>query len=392
MEDREKIVKDLAEEEAAEVETTETVADVKEEGAEEKVEDKAEEKVAKKKKFERTTTEKEPNANLPAWVKPLVTMAAVCVAGIVLLVVANIFTKPLIEQSQQQAALAQMQQLVEAPSFEDVTPEELPGNITAVYKAAGEAGYVIGAEARGYKSPVPVLVGFDAEGKITGVIFGENHETAGLGQNISTSKSFAAQFAGLTAEEISIVKYGISPAAGSNEIQALAGATVSTNGAVSAINAAINYYSIELMGGIRKVELPEGVLESLMPSASGWTELELDAEQVEGIGGAYLGDDGTYVLVAMGKGYASDTSVTVAVAMQEDGTVTGLWADTSKDTEGIGSKVDKDTAFLGQFEGGTGPFALDPIQEVAGATETSKGVIDAVNKAVAALPQAKEAA
>ena len=102
--------------------------------------------------------------------------------------------------------------------------------VTEVYVADNGAGAVITAEASGYGGAVPVMVAFNSEGKIEAVQFLDNDETHGLGQKVKDAE-FQDQFAGREASEMTI-----------NDIDALSGATYSTNGALDGVNAAIKAY------------------------------------------------------------------------------------------------------------------------------------------------------
>ena len=79
---------------------------------------------------------------------------------------------------------------------------------------------------------MPVVVAFDANGQIAAVKFLENSETKGYGSRLYEEPEWATQFVGMPSEAFTI-----------SEIDALSGATVSSNAAVQAINAAIAGYN-----------------------------------------------------------------------------------------------------------------------------------------------------
>ena len=75
--------------------------------------------------------------------------------------------------------------------------------------------------------------------------------------------------------------------------------------------------------------------------------------------------------------------VTATVALAEDGTIASVALDTAADTAGSGAEVSKNEAFIAQFIGKTGPFAIgEGIDAVAGATLTSTGAVEAINQAI----------
>ena len=96
-------------------------------------------------------------------------------------------------------------------------------------------------------------------------------------------------------------------------------------------------------------------------------------------------------------GYAKD-GLHMLVGLDAEGSVTGVYIVSSGETPGLGTKVDN-SEFLGQYTGKTGELVLvkaapksdNEIEGVTGATYSSRGVTNAVNIALAAFPQAKEA-
>ena len=87
------------------------------------------------------------------------------------------------------------------------------------------------------------------------------------------------------------------------------------------------------------------------------------------------------VVTATAAGFHGE--ITVVVTLNEDGTIASVTADTSCENADYGAKVGADEAFLAQFIGKTGPFAIgEGVDAVTGATGTSQTVIDAINNAV----------
>ena len=81
-------------------------------------------------------------------------------------------------------------------------------------------------------------VGFDAAGKIIGVIVGSHSETPNLGAKI-TEEEFLGQFNGLQGE----IALG-------EDITPITGATVSSRGVTQAVDTARLYMEKYLMGGL----------------------------------------------------------------------------------------------------------------------------------------------
>ncbi len=192
--------------------------------------------------------------------------------------------------------------------------------------------------AKGFASDVKVQLTMDAAGAITGLAIESSGETPSFGTRCMEDPTFAEQFVGKTA-----------PFAIGENIDALAGATVTSTAVVNAVNAA--------------VEAPAN--PDAVPFGSGAEEpaVETVAEPLpEG------------AKTASAKGLLSDVKVTAT--FNADGTIATLTVDASGETEAIAKPCTED-AFLSQFIGKKGPF--EGAEVVSGATFTSNAVINAVN-------------
>lgn len=81
------------------------------------------------------------------------------------------------------------------PGSESFTLEPYSGedaNIRSVHKA--ENGYVIETVTYGYAGEITMVIGVTSDGKVTGLVALEAHETPGLGNEILTDHVFLAQF------------------------------------------------------------------------------------------------------------------------------------------------------------------------------------------------------
>ena len=105
--------------------------------------------------------------------------------------------------------------------------------------ASGAAvGYVINSLSNdSYGGAVKISVGFDAEGTITGVGIREINDTPGLGLKAKDAK-FKDQYIGKNVDTLVVTKTG---ASAENEIDAISGATVTSNAVTNAVNTA-SYY------------------------------------------------------------------------------------------------------------------------------------------------------
>ncbi len=98
-------------------------------------------------------------------------------------------------------------------------------------------GHVVKADGQGYADKIELLVGLDAQGKhITGLFILEQKETPGLGAKI-LEPGWRGQFIEKsTANTLSVVKGG---GAREDEIDAISGATISSNSVTGIVNTAV---------------------------------------------------------------------------------------------------------------------------------------------------------
>lgn len=113
---------------------------------------------------------------------------------------------------------------------------------------SGEAvGFVVNVVSHeGYGGDIEVSVGLASDGTVTGIEMLSISETAGLGMK-ADEPEFKDQFKDKNVEKFSYTKSGES---GDNMIDAISGATITTNAVTNAVDAALVYYQNELGGGV----------------------------------------------------------------------------------------------------------------------------------------------
>lgn len=118
-------------------------------------------------------------------------------------------------------------------------PIEVGGRI--VYRAmnadGGAAGWVVPAGGQGFADRIELLIGLDrgAE-RITGLYILQQNETPGLGNRV-TEPEWRARFAGQSAlAPLAVVK---GRAGGASEVEAVTGATVSSQSVTAIVNEAV---------------------------------------------------------------------------------------------------------------------------------------------------------
>ena len=121
-------------------------------------------------------------------------------------------------------------------------------NIRSVHKA--DNGYVIETVTYGYADEITMYVGVNLDGKVTGLVVYDAHETLGLGSKALTDHVFLSQF--LNQEgSFAVATSGadaFSGATGTTEsagdevqVDGITGATVTSKAVVRCVNSAVAY-------------------------------------------------------------------------------------------------------------------------------------------------------
>jgi len=132
-------------------------------------------------------------------------------------------------------ALAKANAEVSGLGFGNVTVDECATGLDA---SGAPFGYVVTATSKdGYGGNVTVSVGITSEGEVKGIEFLTLAETAGLGMN-AAQPEWKAQYADKTVEKFTVTKSG---ASADNEIDAISGATITSNAVTGAVNSALYF-------------------------------------------------------------------------------------------------------------------------------------------------------
>ncbi|MBQ9604866.1 MAG: RnfABCDGE type electron transport complex subunit G, partial [Firmicutes bacterium] len=105
------------------------------------------------------------------------------------------------------------------------------------------AGYAFSVTTSGFSSGLNLMIGIDKEGIVTGVKVVKHSETPGLGANAENVLS--PQFPGKSGK-LTVIKSGT---AGASEINAITGATITSNAVTTAVNDVQTYFENNLKGG-----------------------------------------------------------------------------------------------------------------------------------------------
>lgn len=134
------------------------------------------------------------------YIKPTLVLGIILLAVALLMAGVNMITSPIIEQAEAEAVMNSLREVMPDGDFEEVTKnyDSLPANVTAVYRDKNGGGYVITlATSEGYTGqPIPVTVGIDNDGKITGIAVINSPET-------KDTDKVAGYFGGLGGKDLS---------------------------------------------------------------------------------------------------------------------------------------------------------------------------------------------
>ena len=193
----------------------------------------------------------------------LILTAITVVSGLLLGVVYGITKEPIAQAQENTKQEAYRTVLSDASEFEtvefdaDTAASLLSENgytsdvITEIAEgtdASGETvGYVISVQSsEAYDGSLSLSVGIASDGTVKGIEMLEISETAGLGMKADEAE-FKDQFKDKKVEKFTYTKSGES---GDDMIDAISGATITTNAVTNAVDAALVYYQNELGGGV----------------------------------------------------------------------------------------------------------------------------------------------
>ena len=177
------------------------------------------------------------------------------VAGVALGGVYEITKEPIARQEAQAKAEAYEQVFTDAAAFEEVKMDDTliqtirdqldqegykAQSIEEIMRAEDQSGEMLGyaftvVTSEGYGGDIRFSMGVQNDGTLNGISILSIGETAGLGMNADTP-AFKDQFVGKQVEKLQYTKNG---ATQDDEINAISGATVTTNAMTNGINAGL---------------------------------------------------------------------------------------------------------------------------------------------------------
>ena len=195
----------------------------------------------------------------------LILTAITVVSGLLLGVVYGITKEPIAQAQENTKQEAYRTVLSDASEFEtvefdaDTAASLLSENgytsdvITEIAEgtdASGETvGYVISVQSsEAYDGSLSLSVGIASDGTVKGIEMLEISETAGLGMKADEAE-FKDQFKDKNVQKFTYTKTGED---GDDKIDAISGATITTNAVTNAVDSALVYFQNELGGGVNE--------------------------------------------------------------------------------------------------------------------------------------------
>ncbi len=190
--------------------------------------------------------------------------AITVVSGLLLGLVYGITKEPIAKQQEKTQMEAYQEVFPDAESFEDYIDagdetmrsvldengfeaQEIDKMVKAIGADGSQLGFVVTVTtSEGYGGDIQFTMGVSEDGTLNGISILSIGETPGLGMKADTDE-FKSQFVGKNAEVLRYTKTG---AAADDEIDALSGATITTNAMTNGVNAGLCAFREAMKGGI----------------------------------------------------------------------------------------------------------------------------------------------
>jgi electron transport complex protein RnfG len=197
-----------------------------------------------------TTAGAESAANMKKIVKlGIVLFTVTAITGLILGLVNEITREPIMRTQARLRAEALAMALPEADEFSSVQVAEgadpMVRGVDEGKKGGEPAGYCLTVTPSGYGGPIGVVVGVTESGGLRAISILSQTETPGLGAK-SALPAFFGQFSDKDGGKLTVVKSG---ATASDQIEAISGATITSEAVTLGVNTALAYWRDNLKGG-----------------------------------------------------------------------------------------------------------------------------------------------
>ena len=181
--------------------------------------------------------------------------AITLIAGLLLGIVYEVTKEPIAMQQAKRKQEACKEVFRDASGFEAievspvVTGEKAAATVNEVFKAVATDGSVLGfvldiTTHEGYNGDIQFTIGIRMDGMVNGISLLSIAETPGLG--MKAEEVLKPQFAEKNVGRFAYTKTG---AVTDDQIDAISGATVTTNAMVNGVNTGLEYFKTQLGGG-----------------------------------------------------------------------------------------------------------------------------------------------
>jgi electron transport complex protein RnfG len=196
-----------------------------------------------------TTAGVDSTANMKKIVKlGIVLFAVTAITGMILGVVNEITREPIMRTQARLREEALAMALPEADEFSDIQLAEgadpMVQGVEEGKKGGAHVGYCVSVASSGYGGPIGIVVGITENGGLRAIRILSQTETPGLGAKAALP-AFFEQFSDKDGSKLSVVK---GSAAAPDQIEAISGATITSEAVTLGVNTALAYWQDNLRG------------------------------------------------------------------------------------------------------------------------------------------------
>ena len=284
----------------------------------------------------------------------------------VLLAVTNEVTKGPIEQQKLASKMAALNTVLpgceyEQIEYEGISDDSALDEIFIGKNADGSIkGYALTANPQGYGGEIPITLGVSEGGYVTQVYVGSLQETQGLGSHVGDD-AFKEQFIAIAADPDTL----------RNDVDTIAGATISSSAFVNAVQEMLAYTK-----GTLGIEPHAGDKDAILAEAAA-------------INGGDEGEDAPVETTTNTYDVTGFAPFKVDVTVDSNGKIVSVTVPENNETPGFGADLIADQSVFDALAGQD--IATAQIDVKSGVTLTSNAINDALKQAAADLGGAEAA-
>ena len=277
----------------------------------------------------------------------------------VLLAVTNEVTKGPIEQQKLASKMAALNTVLpgceyEQIEYEGISDDSALDEIFVGKNADGSIkGYALTANPQGYGGEIPITLGVSEGGYVTQVYVGSLQETQGLGSRVGDD-AFKEQFIAIAADPDTL----------RNDVDTIAGATISSSAFVNAVQEMLTYTK-----GTLGIEPHAGDKDAILAEAAA-------------INGGDEGEDAPVETTTNTYDVTGFAAFKVDVTVDSNGKIVSVSVPENNETPGLGADLIADQSVFDALVGQD--IATAQIDVKSGVTLTSNAINDALKQAASA--------